>query len=59
MVPASDIVALRAWQPEAKVTTYPGVGHRFCSVGRPGYDPPAAADAWARTTQFLAEQHQH
>ena len=59
MVPASDLLALRAWQPEAQVTTYPGVGHRFCSVGRPGYDPPAAADAWARTTQFLAEQHQH
>jgi carboxymethylenebutenolidase len=56
MVPASDIAALSAWQPEAKVITYPGVGHRFCSIGRPGYDPPAAADAWAQTSQFLADQ---
>ncbi len=53
MVPASDIVALRAWQPEARVITYPRVGHRFCSIDRPGYDPKAAADAWAQTTQFL------
>ncbi|MDQ6821671.1 MAG: dienelactone hydrolase family protein [Actinomycetota bacterium] len=53
MVPASDIAALRAWQPEAQVITYPRVGHRFCSVGRPGYDPEVAADAWAQTTQFL------
>jgi len=57
MVPASDIVALRGWQPNAEIVTYPRVGHRFCSVGRPGYDPHAAADAWARATQFLAAQH--
>ena len=53
MVPASDIDALRGWQPQAQVITYPGVGHRFCSVGRPGYDPQAAADAWAQTARFL------
>jgi carboxymethylenebutenolidase len=52
MVPASDIDALRAWQPEAQVITFPRVGHRFCSVDRPGYDPKAAANAWAQTTQF-------
>lgn len=54
MVPASDIDALRAWQPHAQVITYPGIGHRFCSVGRPGFDPQAAADAWAHAAQFLA-----
>jgi carboxymethylenebutenolidase len=53
MVPASDLVALGRWQPDAEIITYPHVGHRFCSVGRPGYDPQAAADAWARATQFL------
>ena len=53
MVPASDIDALRGWQPQAQVITYPGVGHRFCSVGRPGYDAQAAADAWAQTARFL------
>lgn len=54
MVPASDIDAVRAWQPEAQIITYPGVGHRFCSVGRPGFDADAAADAWSRAAEFLA-----
>ena len=54
MVPPSDIAALRAWHPEAQIITYPRVGHRFCSAGRPGYDPHVAADAWTRTAQFLA-----
>ncbi len=53
MVPASDLATLRAWQPEAQVITYPRVGHRFCSIGRPGYDPEAAADAWTQAAQFL------
>ena len=35
MVPISDIDAARTWHPEAEVITYPGIGHRFCSVGRP------------------------
>jgi carboxymethylenebutenolidase len=54
MVPPADLEALRAWHPEAEVVTYPGVGHRFASVGRPGYDPDAAADAWKRIGAFLA-----
>jgi carboxymethylenebutenolidase len=54
MVPTSDVNTLRAWQPSAQVITYPGIGHRFCSVDRPGYDPEAAADAWTRTAHFLA-----
>jgi carboxymethylenebutenolidase len=53
MVPASDLEALRRWHPEAEVVTYPGVGHRFASVGRPGYDADAAADAWSRIGAFL------
>jgi carboxymethylenebutenolidase len=55
LVPGSDIAALRDWQPDAEIVTYPGIGHRFCSVGRPGYDPQAAADAWTRVEQFLAK----
>ena len=54
MVPISDIDSVRAWHPEAEVITYPGIGHRFCSVGRPGFDAQAAADAWARVARFLA-----
>jgi carboxymethylenebutenolidase len=53
MVPLSDVDALRGWHPEAEYVTYPGVGHRFCSVNRPGYDPAAAADAWQRVASFL------
>jgi carboxymethylenebutenolidase len=53
LVPASDVEALRRWHPEAVIVTYPGVGHRFASVGRPGYDADAAADAWSRVGAFL------
>ena len=54
MVPASDLEALRGWHPDAEIVTYPAVGHRFCSINRPGYDADAAADAWARTARFLS-----
>jgi carboxymethylenebutenolidase len=54
MVPASDLEALGNWHPDAEIVTYPGVGHRFCSIGRPGYDATAAADAWQRVAAFLA-----
>jgi len=53
LIPASEIAALRAWQPDAQVITYQRIGHRFCSVGRPGFDPQTAADAWTRAAQFL------
>ena len=32
MVPISGIDSVRAWHPEAEVITYPGIGHRFCSL---------------------------
>ncbi len=56
MVPASDLDAIRAWHPDAEIVTYPGVGHRFCSRDRPGYDAGAATDAWARTRTFLSHE---
>jgi carboxymethylenebutenolidase len=36
---------------------YPGAGHAFANVNNPwgGYRKEAAADAWARTTAFLAK----
>ena len=55
MVPISDIEALRRWHPDADVVTYPGVGHRFASIGRPGYDADAATDAWSRIGTFLKQ----
>lgn len=54
VIPMSDVVALRGWHPDAECATYPGVGHRFCSINRPGYDADAAADAWQRVASFLA-----
>ena len=53
MVPTADVETLRRWHPDADVVIYPGVGHRFASKGRPGYDPDAAADAWSRIGAFL------
>ena len=54
MVPSSDVDALRRWHPQATIVTYRGVGHRFASVGRPGYDAETAANAWSRVEAFLA-----
>jgi carboxymethylenebutenolidase len=53
MTPASDVDTLRRWQPDAEIVTYPDVGHRFCSIDRPGYDADAASDAWGRAARFL------
>lgn len=64
-VPGPAVTTFRAALDAAGVTievvSYPGVGHSFTSpladrVGNPGmrYDRPAAEDAWARMTGFLA-----
>ena len=53
MIPMSDVDALCGWHPNAECATYPGVGHRFCSINRPGYDVNAAADAWQRIASFF------
>ncbi|HSD29653.1 MAG TPA: dienelactone hydrolase family protein [Vicinamibacteria bacterium] len=39
------------------IKIYPGAGHAFANVNNPwgGYRKEAAADAWARTTAFLAK----
>src|SRR4051794_31033995 len=55
MVPTSGLEALRRWHARATIVTYRGVGHRFASVGRPGYDADTAADAWSRVGAFLAQ----
>ncbi|MBO9532475.1 MAG: dienelactone hydrolase family protein [Solirubrobacteraceae bacterium] len=58
MVPAVDldrtVAALTAAGAAVERYDYPGVGHRFAAVGKPGYDDAAAADAWARVEAFLA-----
>jgi carboxymethylenebutenolidase len=57
MVPPDDVAMVQRWFVDAgaelDVVRYPGVGHRFCSEGRPGYDAMAAADAWRRVAAHL------
>lgn len=36
-----------------QVFRYPGCGHAFLNPGRPGWNPEAAALAWARAVNFL------
>jgi carboxymethylenebutenolidase len=58
MVPPGDVATVQRWfaaaGAELEVVTYPGVGHRFCAQGRPGYDAVAAADAWRHVRAHLA-----
>jgi carboxymethylenebutenolidase len=50
--------ALKAAGKSADIKIYDGAGHAFANVNNPwgGYREPAAKDAWARTTAFLAAQ---
>jgi carboxymethylenebutenolidase len=61
MVPRDDVAIVRRWFATAganlEVVTNPGVGHRFCAEGRPGYDAVAAADAWRRVGAHLGSDH--
>jgi carboxymethylenebutenolidase len=49
--------ALRKAGKTVDVKVYPGAGHAFANVNNPwkGYRQEAAADAWSRTTAFLAQ----
>jgi carboxymethylenebutenolidase len=48
--------ALKANGKEAEINVYPEAGHGFNADYRPGYDPEAAKDAWAK---MLAWFHKH
>ncbi len=48
--------ALKANAKEAEINVYPDAGHGFNADYRPGYNPEAAKDAWAK---MLAWFHQH
>lgn len=54
-IPAGDVAAVRASQPQAPVYTYPGAGHGFNCEQRDSYNPQAAALARTRTLEFLAQ----
>lgn len=41
---------------DVEVHHYDGVGHWFVEEGTPGYDEPAAAEAWSRTVTFLHQR---
>ena len=45
--------ALERLRKEHEIHIYPGVGHAFANPTGRNYDADAAADAWARTLEFL------
>jgi carboxymethylenebutenolidase len=47
--------ALRQLGKNVNVHIYDGAGHAFANPSGPAYNPQAAADAWGRTTAFLAK----
>ena len=58
-IPPAARSAFDAALTEAGVThefhVYPGANHAFANPSGQSYEPAAAADAWARSTAFLAE----
>jgi carboxymethylenebutenolidase len=58
-IPLEEVETLRRRLDElgkrAEVVAYPGAGHGFFCDERPSYSPEAAADAWRRTLEMLAE----
>jgi carboxymethylenebutenolidase len=56
-IPTEEVEALRTAAATAEVPTevvrYPDAGHGFHCDARASYDPPAAADGWARTLAWL------
>jgi carboxymethylenebutenolidase len=47
--------ALKAAGKTYEFHSYPGAGHGFFAVSRPGYNPVAATDGWARILAFYAK----
>jgi len=59
-IPMSDLDAFKKALQKAEVgyviSTYPGAGHAFANpTHNDSYRPEAAADAWKKTTEFLAK----
>lgn len=58
-IPADTVAAFEAALQEAgvphTVRTYPGAQHAFANPSGRAYNPAAAEDAWAQTTDFLAQ----
>ena len=61
-IPMDTVRAFEAALAEAgvghEVVAYPGAAHAFANPSGQAYEPEAAADAWTRTTAFLAEHVQ-
>ncbi|WP_147651198.1 dienelactone hydrolase family protein [Vulcaniibacterium gelatinicum] len=55
-IPPADVTLHRQKQPQARIFVYPGADHAFNRDVDPRvYHPQAAALAWQRTVDFLAE----
>jgi carboxymethylenebutenolidase len=57
-VPEKDVklfqAALKDAGKDAKIVSYPGVGHCFMEAGRPDYEAEEAKDAWIQMRDWLA-----
>jgi len=57
-VPEKDVklfeAALKEAGKDAKIVSYPGVGHCFMDGARPDYEPEEAKDAWIQMRDWLA-----
>jgi carboxymethylenebutenolidase len=53
-IPATDIAAIQAAQPDVEIFVYPGAGHGFGATERDSFDPEATRSAQERTLAFFA-----
>lgn len=54
-IPLSDVETIKQKRPDCEVSIYPDAGHGFHCDERASYHAPSAAQAWERTTAFLAK----
>ena len=54
-IPLTDVETIKGKRPDCEVFIYPDAGHGFHCDERSSYHAPSAAQAWERTTAFLAK----
>ena len=54
-IPLTDVETIKGKRPDCEVFIYPDAGHGFHCDERASYHAPSAAQAWERTTGFLAK----
>jgi carboxymethylenebutenolidase len=54
-IPMTDVEIIKKKRPDCEIFVYPEAGHGFHCDERASYHAPSAAQAWERTTAFLAK----